>query len=148
MIDTLDRVLLLKGVDIFSAIPGESLAPLAQLAEEVSYSAGDTIIREADLGDCLFVIADGQVDVRVGTRTVATLRDKECVGEMSLLDSEPRCASVVATTDVLLLRIGQQEFFDLLAERTEIARGVIALLTRRFRHVIRQQVHDRRSVLP
>mgnify|MGYP001586310735 CR=1 FL=1 len=52
---------------------------------------------------------------------------------MSLLDSEPRAASVVARKDATLLRIDRDNFYDLLYERKEIAGNVIALLVRRLR---------------
>jgi CRP/FNR family transcriptional regulator/CRP/FNR family cyclic AMP-dependent transcriptional regulator len=52
---------------------------------------------------------------------------------MSLLDAEPRSASVVAANDVKVLKIGQESFYDILYERTEIVQGVISLLIRRLR---------------
>jgi len=52
---------------------------------------------------------------------------------MSILDSEPRSASVFAVTDVVLLKIKQEDFYEMISERPEIAQGVITVLTRRLR---------------
>jgi CRP-like cAMP-binding protein len=148
MVELLDRILFLKGIEIFSEIPSESLMPLAQVAKEESFEAGDTIIQEGEMGNCLYVIVDGDIDVTVGDKKVATRRDRECLGEMSLLDSEPRCASAIAASNVVTLRIAQEDFYDLLSVRGEIARGIIALLSRRMRETIRASAEDRRSLIP
>ena len=70
---------------------------------------------------------------------MALLGEKECVGEMSLLDSEPRSASAIAATDVILLKIKQEDFYEMISDRPEIAQGVITVLTRRLRAKTREE---------
>lgn len=136
MIPTVERVLLLKSTDIFSDIPGELLVQVAELAEEASFEPEDVILKEGDAGDCMYLIVSGRVRVLILGATVAELHDKECVGEMSLLDSEPRSATVIAETEVISLRIDQAPFFELLAERAELSRGLIAVMSRRIREML------------
>ena len=137
MLSTIEKVLFLKSVDLFSQIPAEELAEVARIAREVSFEEGEVIIRKGDIGDKLYLIIDGEVKVMVNGREVACLKEKECFGEMSILDAEPRSATVVAKSDVVLLEMGQEDFYQLLLERPEIAQAVIKVLTRRLREANR-----------
>ena len=96
MIATVEKVLFLKSIDLFSQIPGEDLARVAQIAEEISFEPKETIITEGEIGDSMYLIVDGQVQVFKGSRLVVELGERECVGEMAILDSEPRSATVAA----------------------------------------------------
>ncbi len=60
---------------------------------------------------------------------------------MSLLDSEPRSASIAALSDLTLLRIARDDFNEILAEKVEIAQGVIQVLTRRLRNTLSLQAN-------
>lgn len=133
MISTIEKVLFLKSIDLFSQIPGENLAQVAQIAQEVTFDNDATIIKQGEMGDCLYLIIEGGVRILAGDREVARLGEKQCVGEMAVLDSEPRSATVIASGESLCLKISREDFFGLLAERPEIAQGVIVVLTRRLR---------------
>jgi len=58
------------------------------------------------------------------------------MGEMALLDQEPRSASATAREETVLLRINGEDFYDLLASRMEIMQGIVKVLTRRLRKAI------------
>jgi CRP-like cAMP-binding protein len=133
MISTIEKVLFLKGVDLFSQIPGEDLAQVAQIAKELYFEQGTQIIKQGDVGNCLYLIIEGKVKVLADEQEIARLGEKESVGEMSILDAEPRSASVFADSDVVLLEIKQEDFYEMISERPEIAQGIIKVLTRRLR---------------
>ena len=133
MISTIEKVLFLKDVDLFSQIPGEDLSQVAQIAKEIYFEQDRQIIKQGEVGDCLYLIIEGEVKVLSGDQEIARLGEKESVGEMSILDAEPRSASVFAVTDVVLLEIKQEDFYEMISERPEIAQGVIKVLTRRLR---------------
>jgi CRP/FNR family cyclic AMP-dependent transcriptional regulator len=137
MITTVEKVLFLRGVDLFSDIPGEDLARIALITEEAQHPAGADIIREGDLGESLYVVVEGRVEVRRGDKRLAELSEREVFGEMAVLDPGPRSATVKAVTDVTLLTIRREDFADIMAERHEIARGIIQVLTRRLRAATR-----------
>ena len=62
-------------------------------------------------------------------------------GELALVETEPRSADAVAATDCLLLRIDQDDFYELIEDRTEVARGILVILAQRLRRqneIIRQ----------
>ncbi|MCG3171885.1 MAG: hypothetical protein GMKNLPBB_00026 [Myxococcota bacterium] len=133
MISTIEKVLFLKSVPLFSEIPGEQLSQLAEIAVEETFDNGKIFIRQGDMGDCMYLIVEGKVDILVGDKQVAQLGEKQSVGEMAILDSEPRSASVKANGEVTALRIDRDDFYDLLAEKVEVAQGVIKVLTQRLR---------------
>lgn len=133
MITSVDKVIFLKGVELFSELPGRELLSLASIAEEVALRRGVDIFREGELGDSLFVVVRGEVEVHRGGRSLAVVGERETFGEMALLDGEPRSATVTPRVDGIALRIERETFFEMLATRREIAMGVIRILTRRLR---------------
>lgn len=133
MISTVEKVLFLKSIDLFSQIPGEDLVRVAQIAEEVDFEPKEAIMTEGEIGDSMYLIVDGRVQVYKGARLVVELGERECVGEMAILDSEPRSATVRASTQVSALKIEREDFYDLMSEKQDIAQGIIKVLTRRLR---------------
>ena len=138
MLATVEKVLFLKQIPLFSRIPGEELARVARIAYEISFAAGEELIVEGDIGDAAYLIVSGAVAVMAGGNEVASLGQGQFVGEMAILDSEPRSASVIATEDVRALKIEREDFTDLLAERAEIAIGIIRIISWRLRGELRK----------
>jgi|SRR3990172_2617416 CRP-like cAMP-binding protein len=137
MITTVEKVLFLKSVDLFSQIPGEDLAQLALITLEEARDAGEEIFAEGEVGDALYIVLDGTVRVHKGDKTIAELGARECFGEMAILDASPRSATVTTRGEVQLLKISREDFQDIMAEKHPIALGVIKVLTRRLREAIR-----------
>jgi ATP/ADP translocase/HEAT repeat protein len=133
MYATVEKVLFLKSAPVFEHVSGEDLAPLARAAEVESYAPGETVFREGEMGDALFVIVRGRIRIESGGEPLATLGSGEAFGEMAVLDEAPRSATAVAETETEVLRIGSEEFYESLHEQVEIAEGVIRVLTRRLR---------------
>jgi CRP-like cAMP-binding protein len=137
---TIEKILLLQSAPIFTGIEGEDLVPLARVADEVELEANQEIFKEGDQGTDLFIIVTGEVAVTREGEHIANLGPGEAFGEMAVLDEAPRSATAKATKDTLLLRIGSEEFYEILHEQAEIAEGVIRLLTRRLRDATTQLV--------
>ncbi len=138
MISTVEKVLFLKSVDLFRALPSEELAQIAEIAEEVPLAAGDRVFGEGEPGDALYLIAEGKVKIHKGDKELVRLGLRDVFGEMAVLDSEPRSASVTVVDDAVLLKIGRDDFRDILNERPEIAMGVMKVLSRRLRETSRK----------
>jgi CRP-like cAMP-binding protein len=94
---------------------------------------GETFIREGDYGDCMYVIVDGEVKVHRGSQIILMLGAGKSVGELSVLDPEPRIASVTALTKTHLFRIKKEAFEEVLDDQPVIAAGVIRSLVQRLR---------------
>ncbi|MBK6531418.1 MAG: cyclic nucleotide-binding domain-containing protein [Deltaproteobacteria bacterium] len=133
MITTAEKVLFLKGIELFAAVPSEDLVGLAAITAEITVDEEEQVFREGDRGDALYLVVEGTVRVTRGGRTLATMGEREVFGEMALLDPAPRSATATAATSVTLLRVAQDDFADLLQERPEVAAGVLRVLTRRLR---------------
>jgi CRP-like cAMP-binding protein len=135
MYSTLEKTIILKSASLFSAIAAETLSRVAQLAEEVSFTAGSMVYREGDPGTALYVVASGAVTITVGSTELTVLRRGEPFGEVAVLNRDVYRASVKAAEDTVLLRIEQDDLFDLMQANAEIMRGIIGLLARRVAQV-------------
>ena len=130
---TIEKVIILKAVNIFSEIPERGLVEAASVLEEARLEAGETVFAKGDTGNSLYVIVDGGVRIHDGDQTIATLGPGEVFGELAALDPEPRMASVTASEPTLLLRMGHAELNELMAGHPEVATGIIHVLCRRLR---------------
>jgi CRP-like cAMP-binding protein len=133
----MDKVVLLREVSIFSAIAHEELVDVAGLLTDQWAAPGERIVEQGELGDCLYVIASGSVRVHDGDRTLAQLGRRQFFGELSLLDAEPRSASVSAVDEAHLLRLGQGDFYALIADRPQIVHAINRGLCHMVRDVLK-----------
>jgi CRP-like cAMP-binding protein len=123
----------LQGVPIFSACTKKQLRAVARITEVVDAAAGTVLTRAGEPGRDFFLIYEGRAAVEVSPRRRARLGPGDFFGEMSLLDGEPRSATVVAETDLRLLAIKSQNFWNLLTEVPEITQAILVSLSRRLR---------------
>ena len=133
MISTVEKVLFLKSIDLFGQIPGEDLVRVAQIAEERTFDPGTDLMVEGEMGDSMYLIVAGKVEVIAGGKVFVEIGEKECVGEMAILDSEPRSATVRCKEPVAALKIEREDFYELMGDKIEIALGMIKVLSRRLR---------------
>src|SRR5215469_3586790 len=97
------------------------------------FSAGTTIFEEGSPGDVMYVILDGEVEVRVGNDLVEVLGSGEIVGEMALIDASPRSASIVARSDCRLAPVDERRFLFMMPETPFFALHVMRVLVGRLR---------------
>ncbi len=133
MFSTVDKVLALKRVSLFAETPDDVLAAVARLVRQEVVDAGAVIVREGDLGDEMYVIAAGRVEVRRGGHLLNRLSDGDVFGEMSVLDPGLRSATVICIEPTHLLLLDRAPLYDLLTERPEIGLGIIKVLVGRLR---------------
>ena len=81
----------------------------------------------------MFIILEGSVSIHSGEKEIAQLEKGESLGEMALLDDEPRSADATAGQNTVLLKINQDGFYELMAGNAEIMKQIIRLLTGRVR---------------
>jgi HEAT repeat protein len=136
-VSTLERVLLLRDIPIFSELSPEDLQQIASIAVEQWYPAGTTIFRQDEQGDMMFVIVDGHVRVvrhaNGAEQVLAERGPGDFVGEMAIIDSAPRLASLAARDDVRVLAIDGPTFKGILRERPEVSLAVLRSLSKRLR---------------
>ena len=129
----IEKVLVLKSLNLFKDTPENILADLAPLMKEMQYEQGIEIFKEGETGDCMYIIQQGNIKIHKGNTTLAILKEKKVFGELSLLDADTRSASATADTDCILYKIDQEPFYELMDERPEVAKGFIKILCQRLR---------------
>ena len=133
MLLTIEKVMILRSVQIFAETPDSVLAEIAAILKQVEVAAGANIFNKGDTGDCLYVIGSGRVRIHDGDLTLTTLGERDIFGELALLDAEPRSASATAELPTRLFRVDQEAFYDLMADRIEVVRGILRVLCQRVR---------------
>ncbi|MBD3265424.1 cyclic nucleotide-binding domain-containing protein [bacterium] len=133
MLSTIEKVIILRGVAIFSDIPEEELAKLAVLAEEEEFTPHEAIIQKGEMGTCMYIVVNGKVRVHDGEKTIVELADREVFGEMAALDPEPRSADVTAIQETLTLRIDQEPLMELVSENAGFLQRIVSFLCNRIR---------------
>ncbi|MEM7244588.1 MAG: cyclic nucleotide-binding domain-containing protein [Acidobacteriota bacterium] len=130
---TVEKVLRLSRVPLFAGLGTSDLGRIAELAEELTLSAGTVLFSEGDEPDGLFVVLEGRVRIERGGTALAVLEEGACLGEMGLLDGEPRSASATAIDDGVLLWIAREDFEDILVAHREVALAIVRVLCARLR---------------
>ncbi|MFH1378866.1 MAG: cyclic nucleotide-binding domain-containing protein [bacterium] len=134
----------LKKIQIFHDFPEEYLDQLSKSLMEQIYDPGQIIFEEGSIGNALYIISTGSVEVKKITnkgknnfKILALLEQGDYFGEMSLLNDKPRSASAYAKTSVELLILKREDFTELLTSSPRVAvdqlLGILRMLSNRLR---------------
>jgi CRP-like cAMP-binding protein len=126
---------MLRRAPLFSGMTDRTLQAVAELADEVEYVRGESIVREGDEGDAFYILSDGVAVVEQEERAIRTLSAGAFFGEISLIDGKPRSASVIATQSVRAVRVSRAGFQRLLDEHPSVRLELLMALTERLRKV-------------
>jgi CRP/FNR family cyclic AMP-dependent transcriptional regulator len=121
----------LASVGFFEDFTPEELERVAALGTEQEIAAGSMLMDQGDVGQECFVIVEGTASVYVRDEYAASLHAGSIVGEMALVDHRPRRATVIADTELKVLRFDVRHFRRLLDELPRARSGVLALLEAR-----------------
>ncbi len=127
----IERVFILKRTEVFRDLPTSVLESLAAHLEEVDLEPAEVLFRKGDLGHAMYIVVDGRLRVHDGETTLAELGRGAVLGEMSVLTSEERSASVTAESEAQLLRLEQEVLYEVMALSPEVSRGLIQVLLER-----------------
>ena len=133
MLASIDRLLFIREVPLFKELRDDFLVRLASVMQEVGFPANRCIFSQGQEGRSLYIVVSGKVKVHIGDRTLATLGEGACFGEMAVFDAEPRSASITTLEDCDCLLLTQQQLYEAIDETPEIAINIIRLLSRRIR---------------
>jgi CRP-like cAMP-binding protein len=130
-----EDALALAKVELFANVAPKRLKLLALASSRVLFEAGKPLCVQGDEGDEAFILISGEADVSIesanGVAVVARLKPNDVVGELAILRDMPRNATVTSVTDVATLRIGKQDFLNLLKEFPEVSIEVMRSLAER-----------------
>jgi len=116
-------------VDIKSVVPGV----FSNAQKTVALQPGDIIFSAGDGGTDMYGVAEGEIELRVGSAVLATLGPGEVFGEMALIANEPRSATAVATMPTTLAVIDRHRFLFLVQETPMFALQVMKVMASRIR---------------
>lgn len=132
-----ERVIFLKKIPLFKTLDSERLKLFAEIATEETYRANDVIIREDDIGEFIYIIKTGSVNIikNIGQEEtiISTIPEQTLFGEMGLIDNQPRSASCVANTHSSILVIRKTDFLNVLHRSPELAVELFKVFTQRIR---------------
>jgi HEAT repeat protein len=138
-VSLMERVLLLRDVPLFADLSPDDLKQIADVAREHLYADGALLCRQGEEGAELFVLAAGQVRVTQRSngveKVLATRRAGDFIGEMAIVESAPRSATVRAEGEVRALVIDGDAFKAILRDRPEVSLAVLRGVSRRLREL-------------
>jgi hypothetical protein len=128
-----EKALKLRAVDVLRAASSEDLAYVAQIASELEQPAGSWVYREGEAPDALYLVLEGEVELRQGDAEIGVVGPGEAFGSWALVDEAPRVASAVARSAATLLKVSREDFLDLLSDRAGIVQAVFKAMVERIR---------------
>jgi CRP-like cAMP-binding protein len=128
-----DKIARLEEVTLLEECSRKQLKAVAKITEVIEVPAGTVLARQGDPGNEFYLIMDGSAHVELSARRRTRLKPGDYFGEMSLLDGEPRSATVVADTPIRLLVIKRRDFSTLLREAPELTQSILVTMSRRLR---------------
>jgi len=132
-----EKVIALEGVELLKNLNPDQLARIATIAKEVHFPPDKTILEPGKPLDSLYVILEGAVVIgKDGPLTTA--RQGDVLGAWALFDTSPMPVTAKTVEDTELLRIGRDDFYDLLSDNMEITAAIFAILVKRFRQLVEQ----------
>ena len=111
----------------------DDVGPVEAAGEAIEIPDGSTLMAQGEAGDRCYVVLEGRAAVIIDGQQWGDVGPGECVGEMALLDSGPRSATVTATTPMVVFALGAEAFSDLLDRMPILRDRLTAGLVRRLR---------------
>lgn len=111
----------LKSIPLFAQLTYQQLVRIMNLTRIIPFGAGDVLCYEGEIGEELFVILRGEIELWTGGNLVAALGHGSHFGEMALIDATPRSATARAVTDGKLLLINREDFYEILRKEAPLA---------------------------
>jgi CRP-like cAMP-binding protein len=145
-------VTLIRQAAVFSDLTDDELAHVIEICKEQRFKFGQTIFREGEPGNRLYLIAEGEVRISrdvpgSGEEALAVLKKGACFGEMSIFDRSERSTDAIANTDTVLLTITRSDFEIMLDFNRDIAYKVLWAVVRLLSTRLRQTNDNLRSFL-
>jgi CRP-like cAMP-binding protein len=123
----------LRRAPLFAGMTDRAIESIAALAMELDFADGEALVTEGQPGDAFLVIVGGRARVNQGGVTLAELGPGDFLGEISLVDGQPRTASVTAVGPVSTLIVRREGFQRLMDEHPAVRYGILSALTQRIR---------------
>ncbi len=124
----LEKLVVLRGCDLFKNLPADILLLLAERLEVVLIVKESILFKEGDLPGDLYIVAEGEIDIMHDKQLIARKKKFDFIGELSILDDKPRTATAIASTDVVVLKMSKIEYDRILDDFPDILRTIAQTL--------------------
>jgi CRP-like cAMP-binding protein len=137
-LNLIDKVIALEGVDLLKGLKPDQLAYVAAIATELRHPAGHVVLDPSSSLDALFVVLDGSVALTRDGVDLHTATENDVLGAWALFDPSPMPVTGTTSEPTRLLRIGRDDFYELLSDHVEITTSVFGTLVKRFRKLVEE----------
>ena len=136
-----DKLQFLRETALFAELPQAELKWLCDIAREVTYPAEETLFEEGDEGDSLYLLVHGEVSIIKADTEVLSFDEKGyCIGEIALIDNQPRSATVETVVPTQFLQITRHDFHEAMKREPLIGIGMFRVLNDKIRRDLEIQM--------
>ena len=133
-----EKIMLLKGIELFESLSVGELAAIASVVEEIDCQPSETIIEEGSYGDTMYLMIEGEVSVikdlgEINEVEIDRMTDGEYFGEMALFEDTVRSVSIRTEKPSCFMVLHKQEFKEIIREYPQIALEICKVLSGRIR---------------
>jgi CRP/FNR family cyclic AMP-dependent transcriptional regulator len=121
----------LKKTAILAGLSDRQLKRLAKYAKVRDIPKDSVVVTRGEKGIGFYVVLDGQLQVRKGTKTIAHLKPGDFFGEMALFEERPRTADVVTTEPSTVVVLSRWEFWGFASDKPDVLRTITQEMARR-----------------
>jgi diguanylate cyclase (GGDEF)-like protein len=133
-VEPAEKIALLRRTRLLETLPDDELERLLRSCREVSLVPGEALCHEGEVGRAMYVVLSGNLVVSKGGKQVAVGRPGDCFGEMALIESRERSATLRALDDTLMLEIPEAAFREQLASLPGPLMALLNVFSDRARH--------------
>lgn len=134
MLDLLEKILYLKDNNLFKGLKVNDLIHIANITNELEIPPQEQFIDQGEQGDELFIIIEGEVEVYTGGKVLSRIGAGSCIGELSVIDSEPRSTNVKTISSSRFLSIKRKDFLLTMRDNPAISINIMKILADRVRN--------------
>jgi len=130
-IPTKDKIEVLRRVEIFKDFTDYVLKSIADVLDEIEVKKGDDIITKGEQGKCMYILFQGKAKIHDDEVRIADVEPVSIIGEMALLTSEPRNATITATETSRLLVLNQNAFELISEDNIDFYKSIVKILIKK-----------------
>jgi signal transduction histidine kinase len=152
-----ERIKKLKCTDLFKSFEEADLRGFVENVSELYLARDELLIKEGEVAQEMFILLEGELCIHRQRLSIATIKPVDYVGEMALIETKPRSATVQANADSILLKITPDQFRHFFSQQPKALFSIMKRLSRRIRkdtEVIAEEftkanilIHDMRNLM-
>jgi len=135
----IEKLFFLRKTPLLAGLGEQDLLLVAAIAVDMTFEPGETLFRQGDPGDSLYIILDGEVAIEMDGVEVNLLGNGQFFGEVAVLADLPRSAGAVARSEVYVLSIARTDFLHLFKHNRDLRLNIVREMGRRVSELSRRE---------